>query len=138
MTDTAIHKILATGQLVIDRIQLARKDQSRAIFPTILNDVMVELGWTEQQAADNLDTTETTITRWMAGRNIPTRSVCEATYERMICSIVERDAIAEMTNNWVQDQYHFGMKFLKLTLGLAVIGFIIIGFNYWLDLTSYL
>ena len=77
---------------VIDRIQLARKDQSRAVFPTILNDVMVELGWTEQQAADRLDTSESTILCWMAGRNIPTWSVCEDAYQRMICGIVEQDA----------------------------------------------
>lgn len=114
-----------TDTTVIDRIQLARKDQSRAVFPTILNDVMVELGWTEHQAADNLDTTETTIQRWMAGRNIPTRSVCEAAYEHMICSIVERDAIAEMTVDWVESSHRFGMRFLKLSLGIIVIGLVV-------------
>jgi DNA-binding XRE family transcriptional regulator len=109
---------------VIDRIQLAREDQSRAVFPTILNDVMVELGWTEQQAADRLDTSESTIRRWMAGRNIPTWSVCESSYQYMICSIIEQDAIEEMTMNWVQRQISFS-KQVTVVFGLIVIGVVV-------------
>ena len=110
---------------VIDRIQLAREDQSRAVFPTILNDVMVELGWTEQQAADRLDTTETTILRWMTGRNIPTWSVCETAYQHMICSIIEQDAIEEMTIDWIEGNHRFGKKFLKFTLGFVAIWIVV-------------
>lgn len=110
---------------VIDRIQVARKTQERYIFSSILNDVMVELEWTEKQAADNLDTSETTIQRWMSGRNIPTLNVREAAYEHMICSIIERDAIEEMTVNWIQGQRRFGMNVLKCTLVLFVIGVIV-------------
>jgi DNA-binding XRE family transcriptional regulator len=110
---------------VIDRIQLARKDQSRAVFPTILNDVMVELGWTEQQAADALDTSETTIQRWMAGRNIPTWSVCEGAYEHMICRIIEQDAIEEMTADWIEGNHRFGMNFMKVSFGIVAIGCIV-------------
>lgn len=122
-----------TDTTVIDRIQVARADQSRAVFPTILNDVMVELGWTEKQAADSLDTTESTIQRWMAGRNIPTRSVCEVAYEHMICSIVEREAINKMTVDWVESSHREGMNLLKLTLGLIVIGFVVwVSFSYTL------
>jgi DNA-binding XRE family transcriptional regulator len=114
-----------TDTTVIDRIQLARKDQSRAVFPTILNDVMVELGWTERQAADALDTSETTIQRWMAGRNIPTWSVCEGAYQHMICRIIEQDAIEEMTADWVEGNHRFGKNFLKFTLGFVAIWIVV-------------
>lgn len=113
-----------TDTTIIDRIQLARKDQSRAVLSTLLNDVMVELGWTEQQAADNLDTTESTIQRWMTGRNVPTWSVCEGVYERMICSIVEQEVIEEMTVNWVQSHVSFN-KHVTFVFGLIVIGVVV-------------
>ena len=115
---------------LIDRIQLARKDKSRAVLSTLLNDVMVELGWTEQQAADNLDTSEITIQRWMTGRNIPTWSVCEAAYEHMICSIIERDAINEMTHAWVQSHFSF-TRHATIVFGLIVIGVVV-----WLAFAS--
>ncbi len=115
---------------IIDRIQLARENQDREVFSTVLNDVMVELGWTEQQAADNLDTIESTIQRWMTGRNVPTWSVCEGAYQHMICSIVERDAINEMTHNWVQRQISFS-KQVTFVFGLIVIGVVV-----WLAFAS--
>lgn len=122
---------ITSSQALINRIQVARQvareDQSRAIFPTILNDVMVELGWTEQQAAKALDTTESTVRRWMAGRNIPTWSVCETSYQHMIVNIVERDAINEMTQSWIQQQASFS-KHAALVFGLIII----IGVVVWL------
>jgi DNA-binding XRE family transcriptional regulator len=119
-----------SGQTIIDQIQVAREDQSRAMFPTILNDVMVELGWTEHQAAEALDTTETTIQRWMAGRNIPTWSVCEAGYQHMIARIIEQETIDEMTRDWVQQHVSFNKEVA------VVFGFIVIGVVVWLAFAS--
>lgn len=114
---------------IIDRIQLARQDRSRAVLSTLLNDVMVELGWTEKQAAARLDTTESTIGRWMTGSNIPTWSVCEGVYQHMIASLIEQEAIEKMTHDWVQQHVSFN-KQVACAFGLIVIGVVV-----WLALT---
>jgi hypothetical protein len=91
---------------LIDKIQEARGGP-REVFPSILNDVMVALGWTEQQATEQLDTTETTIGRWMSGANIPTASVRESTYERMICALVEADVLQGSDEKYVRDAHRY-------------------------------
>lgn len=105
---------------LIDRIQIAREDGNRDSFSSLLNDMMVELGWTEKEAADRLDTTEVTIGKWMSGRS-PTASVREAVYQHMICCIVERDAIRDMTTEWVQRNHYFGWSTAIIVIGGALL-----------------
>ena len=110
---------------LIDKIQAARGGD-RELFPSVLNDVMVDLGWTEQQAAENLDTTVTTIGRWMSGANIPTSSVREAAYERMICALVEQDCLQGMTIAWGRGVSRDFVRWaLPLTVGGIALMFVL-------------
>lgn len=105
---------------LIDKIQVARADTNDESFPSLLNDVMIALGWTENQAADRLRTSEVMIGKWMSGRS-PTDDEREFTYQYMLCGLVEQDVVNEMTTEWVQRNHYFGWSVAIIVIGGALL-----------------
>lgn len=110
-----------SNQPLIDRIQAARGGDPE-LFPDILTDVMIALGQTELQAADMLQTSFTNIGPWAYGSKLPTSSVREISYERMICRLEEHDVLDEM---WRKDArrairfFPYAVVVLLLSLGFS-------------------
>ena len=56
---------------------------SRENFTELFQQTVEKLEISDKNLADLLDTTESTISRWKAGRNIPTRSVRKAIFSTL-------------------------------------------------------